>query len=110
MEPAVTYTLCKNNYYVVLKILFFLYCFWWTRSPFLYLLSSAFPQRTAYTVQWSSIPEGSTSKDGQSTVEWRDCQLRTQDYKFTVWCYYQSATSTLLRATATPLRGASTPL
>jgi hypothetical protein len=40
----------KVRYTNVDRIYFFsLNCFWWTSGPFLYLFSSATPQRTAYS-------------------------------------------------------------
>ncbi len=42
---------------------------------------------------WSTIPDGSSSKDWQSIVGWGDCRIRTRDRRFTVWCRYQLATT-----------------
>ncbi len=75
------------NKYTYARYFFFfsLNCFWWTRGPFFvfFLLCR----------QWSTIPDGSPSKDWQSTVGWGDCRIRTRDCRSTVWCRYQWATT-----------------
>ncbi len=45
------------------------------------------------SLQWGTIPDGSLSKEWQSTVDWGDCQIWTRDCRFTVWCLYQGATT-----------------
>ncbi len=71
---------------------FFLSCLWWNRSPYC-LYSPMPPLRGQPTVQWSAIPDGSPSKDWQSTVGWGDYWIWTQDCSFTIWCHYQWATT-----------------
>jgi hypothetical protein len=51
----------------------------------LFIFSSGAPQMTAYSEE--SIPDGSPSKGWHSTVGWGDCEIRTQDWSFTVWCH-----------------------
>ncbi len=41
------------------------------------------------SLQQSAIPDGSLSKDRQSTVGWGDCCI----WSFTIWCYYLWATT-----------------
>ncbi len=45
------------------------------------------------SLQESVVPDGSPSKDWQSTVGWGDCWILTQDCSFTIWCHYQWATT-----------------
>jgi hypothetical protein len=45
------------------------------------------------SLQGSAIPDGSPSKDWQSTVGRRDCWIQTQDWSFTSWCRYQWTTT-----------------
>ncbi len=45
------------------------------------------------SLEWSTIPDGSASKDRQSTVGWGDCRIWTRDCRFTVWCCCQWATT-----------------
>jgi hypothetical protein len=40
------------------------------------------------SLQWSTITDGSLSKDWQSIVSRGDCCIRTWDCRFTVWCCY----------------------
>jgi hypothetical protein len=47
-----------------------------TEVPIVYILLS------------QGLPDGSSSKDWQSTVGWGDCWIRTQDCSFTIWCCY----------------------
>ncbi len=47
------------------------------------------------SLQRSTIPDGSPSKDWQSTVGCGDCWIRTKDCSFTIWCCYQWATTAL---------------
>ncbi len=46
--------------------LFFLYCFWWTRVPFFVFILLCHPSEDS--LQWSTIPDGSPSKDRQSAL------------------------------------------
>ncbi len=72
--------------------LFFLNCFWWTRGPFLVFILLCCSSEDS--LQWSTIPDGSPSKDWQSTVGWGVCRIRTGHCRFTVCCRYQWATTT----------------
>ncbi len=45
------------------------------------------------SLQGSAIPDGSPSKDWQSTVGWGDCWIQTQDCSVSIWCRYQWATT-----------------
>ncbi len=73
---------------------FFLLLFLVDQKSFLYIFSSAAPQRTAFSEV--TIPDGSPSRKWQSTVGWGDCQIRTQDSRFSVWWRYQWATMYIL--------------
>ncbi len=46
-------------------------------------------RRSEDSLQGSAIPDGSPSKDWQSTVGWGDGWIRTHDCSFTIWCRYQ---------------------
>jgi hypothetical protein len=69
---------------------FVLTFFCWNRSPCVYILLF---RPSEDSLQWSAIPDGSPSQAWQSTVNWRDCWIRTQDCSFTIWCCYQWATT-----------------
>ncbi len=71
--------------------LFFLNCFWWTKGPFFVFILLCRPSEDS--LQWSTIPDGSLSKDWPSTVGWGDCRFWTWDCRFTVWCHYQWAST-----------------
>ncbi len=70
---------------------FFPCCYWWTRSPF--CIWSYLPPIRVQPVGWGTIPDGSPSKDWQSTVGWGDCRIQTQVCRFTVWCHDQWTTT-----------------
>jgi hypothetical protein len=61
-----------------------------TEVPVVYILLC---RPSEDTLQGRAIPDGSPSKDWQSTVGWGDCWIRTQDYSFTIWCHYQWPTT-----------------
>jgi hypothetical protein len=71
---------------------FFLNCFWWTEVPIVFHIFLCRPSEDS--LQQSAIPDGSQSKDWQSTVVWGDYWIRTQDCIFTIWCRYQWTTTT----------------
>jgi hypothetical protein len=75
---------------------FFLNCFWWTRAPFFVFIPLCHPSENS--LQWSTIPDDSPSKDRQSTVGWG-----TRDCRFTVWCRYQWATTAPKWAATAPI-------
>ncbi len=58
----------------ILIYVFFLNCFWWTWGPFFVFILLCRPSEDS--LQWSTIPDGSPSKDWQSTVGWRDCWFK----------------------------------
>ncbi len=73
------------------SILFFsLIVFGGTEVPIVYILLCC-PSEDS--LQQSAFPDGSPSKDWQSTVGWGDCWIRTQDCSFTIWCRYKWATT-----------------
>ncbi len=78
----ILFTFCKNWS----RTFFFLICFWWNRNSYC-LYSPLRPSEDS--LQGNTIPDGSPSKDWQSTVGW----IRTQDCSFTIWCCYQWATT-----------------
>ncbi len=71
----------------------FNFCFFlWTRRPFFIFLCR--PYRTTYRkVRYRTIPDGSPSKDWQSTVGWGDSPIRTPNCRLTFCCGYQAATT-----------------
>ncbi len=72
-------------------VVFFLNYFWWTVGPiFVFILLSCHSEGS---LQWSTIPDGSPSKDWQSAVGWGDCRIWTRDCRFTVLCRCQWATT-----------------
>ncbi len=75
---------------------FFLNCFWWTRAPFFVFILLCHPSENS--LQWSTIPDDSPSKDRQSTVGWG-----TRDCRFTVWWRYQWATTAPKWANTAPI-------
>jgi hypothetical protein len=66
---------------------FSLNCFWWNSSPYCFYILLCRPSEDS--LQGSDIPDGSQSKDWQSTVGWGDCWIWTQDCSFIIWCRYQ---------------------
>jgi hypothetical protein len=82
-------TLCSSTLYC--SNFFFLNCFGWTKGPFFVFILLCHPSEDS--LQWSTTQDGSPSKDRQSTVGWGDCQIRTRDRRFTVWCRYRWATN-----------------
>jgi hypothetical protein len=73
-----------------LKIFFSLYCFGGTEAliVFLYLCCPL-----EDSLQWKTIPDGSPSKDWQSTVGWGDYWIPSQDCSFNMWYPYQLVTT-----------------
>jgi hypothetical protein len=66
--------------------MFFLFVFGGTEVAIVYILLY---RPSEDSLQQSAIPEGSPSRDWQSTVGWGVCWIRTQDCSFTIWCCYQ---------------------
>jgi hypothetical protein len=64
------------------NIFFFsLIVFGGTKVPIVFILLC---RRSEDSLQGSAMPDGSPSKDWQSTVGWGDCWIRTQDCSFTI--------------------------
>ncbi len=61
-------------------------------APFFVVIQLCRPSKDS--LQWSTIPDGSPSKNWQPTVCWGDHQIRTRDFRFTVWycCHHYSPT------------------
>ncbi len=71
LQNIFTHYLLTNSFCTSLSlaiIFFSLKCFRWTRSPFLILLCRS----SEDCLQGSIIPDGSPTKDWQSTVDWVD--------------------------------------
>jgi hypothetical protein len=67
----------KFYWFSKVQVLFcFSIVFWWTRGPFIVFILPCRPSEDS--LQWSTIPDGSPSKDCQSTVGWGDCWIRTK--------------------------------
>jgi hypothetical protein len=63
------------------NVFFPLIVFGGSEVPIVYILLCHPPEDS---LQGSAIPDGSPSKDWQSTVGWEDCWIQTQDCNFPV--------------------------
>jgi hypothetical protein len=70
------------------KYFLFLNCFSGTKVPIVYILLCRPSEDSLQGNAILDIPDGSPSKDWQSTVGWGDCWILTQDCSFTIWCRY----------------------